>query len=380
MKNKLVIIFAFALAFIACENQENSFDDFGSTAVYFPFQTPIRTLIQGRYDLGFNDNDNNGRFEIGLTMTGVYENTEDRTVGFELAPDLIDAAALGLDTVNVKILPASYYTIEQESPLTIPAGSIKGRIPVQLTDDFFNDPLAYAGENEVHYVVPLKITNYEGIDSLLTGVPAEGVLNPIKIKADDWETLPKDYTLYGIKFTNKYSGIYLRRGEDIFQGTKDSLNISSGIRIDNPNYSDTVIYSKEYVEQDELTSVITSGKNQVTNTNLIKRGTISSDKELAITLEVSDNGDVIVSPVENGNQTVTGSGKWVEDGDQWGGKTQNVLYLEYQFTDIDTIQYKTFGRVTDEVYINFQHQVKDTLVVRDRNIKFEEFIINLEKN
>ncbi|MFK8058877.1 MAG: DUF1735 domain-containing protein [Polaribacter sp.] len=144
MKNKLIIIIAFAFAFIACENQENSFDDFGSTSVYFPFQTPIRTLIQGKYDLGFNDNDNKGRFEIGLIMSGVYQNTQDRKVEFQLAPELIDAAALGLDTVNVKILPASYYTIEQTSPVTIPAGSTKGRIPVQLTDAFFDDPLVFA--------------------------------------------------------------------------------------------------------------------------------------------------------------------------------------------------------------------------------------------
>ena len=45
---------------------------------------------------------------------------------------------------------------------------------------------------------------------LLTGEPAEGVTNPISIKADDWQTLPKDYTLFGIKYMNKYQGIYLR--------------------------------------------------------------------------------------------------------------------------------------------------------------------------
>ena len=138
MKIKLVIIFAIALGLMACENQENEFPDFGSTSVYFPFQTPVRTLIQGKYDLGFNDNDNNGRFEIGVTMTGVYNNNKSRRVHFELAPDLIDAAELGLDTVNVKVLPASYYTIEQESPVTIPSGSTKGRIPVQLSDAFFD--------------------------------------------------------------------------------------------------------------------------------------------------------------------------------------------------------------------------------------------------
>ena len=53
MKIKYLIICAIAFSFMACENQENEFDDFGSTSVYFPFQTPVRTLIQGKYDLGF---------------------------------------------------------------------------------------------------------------------------------------------------------------------------------------------------------------------------------------------------------------------------------------------------------------------------------------
>lgn len=376
MKNKLVIILAFALALVACENQDNSFDDFGSTSVYFPFQTPIRTLILGDYDLGFNDNDNNGRFEIGVIMSGVYENTKDRKVGFELAPDLIDAASLGVDTVNVKILPASYYTIEQTSPVTIPAGSTKGRIPVQLNDAFFDDPLSFAGDNEVHYVIPLKITNYEGLDSLLTGVSL--IDNPISIRADDWSIKPKDYTLYGIKFMNKYSGKHLRRGEDILLGSKDSVNVASGNSVKN-DISETIVYSEQYITQDEITSLTTSGKNQVTNTTRIRRGSLPSDTDLSIKIQVNDNGDITVSPVPGGNQTVTGTGKWVREGDEWGGKKRNTMTLEYQFNDVNTIEYLRFGRVTDRVSINLLHKVKETLVMRDRDVKFEEFIIDLNK-
>ena len=211
MKIKL-IIFAFALCLMACENQDVEFKNFGSTSVYFPFQTPIRTLILGEYDLGFNENDNNHRFEIGVTMSGVYKNEKNRKVYFEFAPELIDAALLGIESVNVQVLPSSYYTIEQESPVTIPVGSFKGRILVQLKDAFFEDPLSFAGEGEVNYVLPLRITDFEELDSLLTGVPL--VENPIKIFGDDWEIKPKDYTLFGIKFMNKYQGVYLRRGID----------------------------------------------------------------------------------------------------------------------------------------------------------------------
>jgi len=194
MKIKYLIICAIAFSLMACENQENEFEDFGSSSVYFPFQTPVRTLIQGKYDLGLNENDNNGRFEIGVIMSGVYNNTKDRRVHFEVAPGLIDVNQLdGVNSLNVQVLPPAYYTIEQSSPVTIPSGSTKGRIPVQLSDAFFDDPLSFVAEKDsVNYVLPLRITDYEELDSLLSGVPADGVISPIKIKAEDWQTQPKD--------------------------------------------------------------------------------------------------------------------------------------------------------------------------------------------
>lgn len=387
MKKKLVIIFAFVFTFMACENQENVFPDFGSTAVYFPFQTPIRTLIQGRYDLGFNENDNLGRFEIGVTMSGVFENTVDRQVGFELAPDLIDAALLGLDTVNVKVLPPAYYTIEQTSPVTIPAGSIKGRIPVQLNDAFFDDPLAYAGEDEVHYVLPLKITSFQGLDSLLTGVPA--VANPIRIRAEDWSTLPKDYTLYGIKFINKYSGIHLRRGQDKVVGTSQSVKRDpNGIVLENgdvTNYDEEIIYRAEFVVQDELTPITTIGRNKALSTTPVRRpAAIANNNSLSLELTFNNNDELVIANADaNSNLTITGTGRLVEDGDEWGGKRQNVIYLQYQYTEQEqeVTEERVFGRLisTTTTTLNLTHTVNDTLVMRNRNIKFEEFTINLEK-
>ncbi|NRD23074.1 DUF1735 domain-containing protein [Winogradskyella litoriviva] len=371
----LTIICAIAFSFIACENQENDFDDFGSTSVYFPFQTPIRTIIQGEYDLGFNENDNNGIFEIGVIMSGVYENDINRKVYFELAPDLIDAAALGLDTVNVKVLPSSYYTIQQESPVTIPAGSTKGRIPVQLSDAFFNDPQSFGDFGEVHYVVPLRITDYEELDSLLVGVPAEGVTNPIKIKADDWETQPKDYTLFGIKFMNKYEGMYLRRGEDKIVGT--STILENGVT-ETINIDDSTVYSEEFVVQDEVTLVKTSGRNKATSTNLVRRAGIPSNSTVSLELTFDDNGEIVITSAEDEtNFVVTGSGTFVVDGDEWGGESRDVIYLEYQYRDLEVVQEFVFGQLVSESTLDLMHTVKDTLVIRDRNVSFEEFQIQL---
>ena len=376
MKIKFLIILAMAFSFTACENQDNDFDDFGSTSVYFPFQTPVRTLIQGKYNLGSNENDNNSRFEIGVIMSGVYENTTDRRVHFELASDLIDPNVLtGIDSVNVQVLPSSYYTIEQSSPVTIPAGSTNGRIPIQLEDAFFDDPLAFAEFGDVHYVIPLRITDFEALDSLLTGISI--VDNPIKIRPEDWNPEPKDYTLFGVKFFNKYHGSYLRRGEDKVVGTSKKFTNATGVT-EATDIDDSTVYRAEFVVQDEVTPVSTAGRNKVISTNLVRRAGIPSNSTLSLELSIDDNGGVTITNAdEDSSITITGTGTFVEEGDEWGGEKRDVIYLEYQYQDIEVVEEKVFGQVVASTTVDLMHTVNDTLVIRDRDVKFEEFVVEL---
>ena len=376
MKIKFLIILAMAFSFTACENQDNDFDDFGSTSVYFPFQTPVRTLIQGKYNLGSNENDNNSRFEIGVIMSGVYENTTDRRVHFELASDLIDPNVLtGIDSVNVQVLPSSYYTIEQSSPVTIPAGSTNGRIPIQLEDAFFDDPLAFAEFGDVHYVIPLRITDFEALDSLLTGISI--VDNPIKIRPEDWNPEPKDYTLFGVKFFNKYHGSYLRRGEDKVVGTSKKFTNATGVT-ETTDIDDSTVYRAEFVVQDEVTPVSTAGRNKVISTNLVRRAGIPSNSTLSLELSIDDNGGVTITNAdEDSSITITGTGTFVEEGDEWGGEKRDVIYLEYQYQDIEVVEEKVFGQVVASTTVDLMHTVNDTLVIRDRDVKFEEFVVEL---
>lgn len=375
MKIKLIAIFTIVLGFMSCENQETVFDDFGSESVYFPFQRPVRTIIQGDYDLGFNDNDNLGRFEIGVVMSGVYENRENRSVSFEVAPELIDPSLLGITSVNVQPLPTSYYTIEQESPIVIPSGSTDGRISIQLNDAFFDDPLSFAPFGEVNYVIPLKITQIQALDSLLTGVPI--VDNPITIKDEDWNPAPKDYTLFGVKFMNKYAGVHLRRGEDKVVGTSIFDNFSGQPEV--TSIDTTSVYRAEFVVQDELAAVITKGRNKAGVTNRVRRGKIASNAEVTLLLEFNENGDITITSGEDETLVVTGTGRWVEDGDEWGGKRQNVIYLEYQYRDVEVVQDIFFGSVISETTVDLLHTVKDTLVMRNRDVKFEQFVIEIEE-
>ena len=327
------------MGILACENQDTEFKDFGTTACYFPFQTPARTLILGKYDLGFNDNDNDHRFEIGVTMGGVYENKEDRRIYFELAPQLME----GHDSI-VNVLPESYYTIETTSPVTIPAGSTKGRIMVQLNDAFFNDTLSFAPENMVYYVVPLLITGVENLDSILSGKPV--VDDPSRLVAADWAIEPKDYTLYGIKFINKYHAMYLRRGVD-------AMTTAGGSTVLNT-------YHAEYVEKDELVMATTTGRNSVELSNIVRRGSASSPGSVNIELLFDDNDNCSIRSFEDDPYNVSGTGKFVENGGFWGGEEHDALFLEYSYTDQAN---------------NETHVVNDTLVVRNRNVVFEEFVL-----
>lgn len=331
----------------ACENQPITFDDFGKTACYFPYQSPARTIILGKYDEGFNDNDNLRQFEIGVVMTGVYTNKEDRKVYFELDTALLSNIA------NSKYLPANQYTIETASPVIIPKGDTKGRILVKLTDAFFNDPNNasdfYKPTGVVcNYAIPLKITKVEGLDSILSGLAI--VENPNRTVATDWKFLPKDYTLFGVKYINKYHGYYLRRGADkLINATTDVV-------------AGTKTYRGQYVEKSEVAKAQTVNLNTITIPSIIRRYNAPDGGTLTLrAVFASDNTCIVYNNVTSEQ---IGTGTLKENGDMWGGKARDVIYLDYAYTDVPR---------------NEKHEVKDTMVIRDRGVGFELFIPTLKQ-
>jgi hypothetical protein len=339
--NTTAILFVIlTIVLVSCENAGIEFDDFGKTVCYFPYQTPARTLILGKYDQGFNENDNKYQFEIGVTMTGVYENKSDRKVYFNL-----DQALLS-NVTNVLPLPANYYTIETASPVIIPKGDIKGRIMVKLTDTFFNDPKAIASLNTANYAIPLVISSVEGLDSIYSGKPA--VANPNRIKKTDWVVAPKDYTLFGIKYINKFHGNYLRRGADKLT---NALNVEVG----------TTIYRNQYVERNELVKASSFDLTSVTLPNIIRRFGGANGGTINLKLVFAADGKCSV--YNTFDNSAIGAGVFKENGDKWGGIPQDVIYLNYAYTDL---------------VLNEKHQVNDTLVIRDRGVVFETFSLTIQ--
>lgn len=334
MKKILVILTLFT-GLIACENQKNDFPDFGRTDGFFPYQYPVRTLILG-HDYTDNTNDNNHKFLISATFGGVYENKLNRVFTIELAPGLCNKVLFSSTNDTIHIMPAAYYTLAS-TQITIPAGEIHGGVEVHLNDAFFNDPLAL----KLTYVIPVRIVSATNIDSVLRGKPTLGKLNPDPRLTTDWAILPKDFTMFGVKFVNPYNGSYIHRGVNI---VKDG----SGTVLE------TNVYHTYYVEKNEIWSLVNTSKNQVT----VQGNTHSTLVPGFLNMNLTFAGDstCTIAQATGSTYTITGSGKFISNSDIWGNQPRNAIFMSYQLTSGTN----TFSAT-------------DTLTVRDRAVTMQTF-------
>lgn len=330
MKKIFLLLSLFLIMNYSCKNQDWEFDDYDYTTTYFAFQTPVRTLVLGDYNFD-NTNDNNHRFIISTAIGGVYNNNVDREVRFVIDETLTN----NLYAVNEEIipLPRSYYTLSDNDKMIIPKGSFTGGVTVQLNDAFFQDSLS----TFTKYVIPVKIVS-STTDSILRGSPARP--NPDPRIAGDWVQVPKDYTLFGIKYVNEYHGRYLLRGAT-------QVKAADGSEVER------IVYRNALVEKDEVVSVNTAGRKKVMYRNAIRlSGGSPGTFDMLLTFDDNDNCTI----TQRSGFQVTGTGKFVKNGDEWGGEKRAVLHLDYQIND---------GTYT--------HMVKDTLVFRDKAVALQEF-------
>src|ERR671920_311495 len=109
MKKTFPILFIL-LSILASCNKDWQFPDYKYTTVYFPYQSPVRTLVLGE-DIIDNTLDNQHKFQIMATMGGVYENKKDVTIDVSIDTSL--ASKLKFNALNgddVVALPDNYYT------------------------------------------------------------------------------------------------------------------------------------------------------------------------------------------------------------------------------------------------------------------------------
>lgn len=333
----LIIIVFITIGMYSCKNEEWSFPDFDYTTTYFPYQYPVRTLVLGDYYFD-NTNDNQHKFLIGAHMGGVYENKKDIQVGIALDESLTNNLYHSTLGTPIKALPKEYYTLSNGSQIVIANGSLSGAIEVQLTPAFFEDTLAIG----TNYVIPLRITS-STTDSVLMGSSSKN--SPDPRVSTDWTIVPKNFTLFGIKYVNEYHGKYLLRGTSVIKAADGST-------------VETIVYRQKYVEQNAVVPLLTYRRNSVKYSNSIRHTVGGSPGSFEMNITFDTNGSAVISNTPRFSQfPVTGTAKMVKDAEEWGEKKRNVIYLDYQIQ---------VGTQT--------HQIKDTLVFRDKAVVFEEYV------
>jgi len=337
---KLVFISLIVLSmFTSCHNQDWEFPDYKYTTVYFPYQSPIRTLVLGK-DIYDNTLDNAHKCKIMATMGGVYENKIDRTLKIVIDNSLCDSLKFDSDSGKYVLpMPANYYSLAEDMQIVIPSGSISGGIEVQLTDAFFADPRSITNS----FVIPLRIKSVTNADSVLSGVAL--VDNPNRLVPDNWSTAPKDYVLYCIKYVNPWNGAYLRRGIDVGKGNNGNTSLDTTITLHN-----------QYVERDQVVYMKTVSMDEVSLSLTTRDKGNSTDVPFELRIKVDNTGKCIVSAPDTASFIVAGNGEFISDGDEWGGEKRDVMHLKYQVN---------FGTTS--------HTFTDTLVMRDRQVIMETF-------
>ena len=312
---KILILSCFILTVCcSCSNKELSFPDYKYTSVYFPYQSPVRTLVLGN-DIFDNTLDNEHKFTIMATMGGVYTNNRDISIDVSMDPALCNNLTFGQGGSNVIVMPTNYYTFPKDMTIHIPSGSVMGGMEVELTDAFFADPRAITNT----FVIPLRMNAVKNADSILT---------------------PKNYTLYAIKYINPWHGNYLRRGVEAIKDNAGDTNI---------------VYHTQYVETDQVCSI---GTQSLSGDSLLLNGKsrMNLDMPFQLQLTFDNSGKCNIKGLPSASYTVTGNGEFIKGGDAWGNQKRDVLHLKY------TVDFGTSV-----------HNFTDTLVIRDRGVKFETF-------
>lgn len=165
MKKSLWILAAMAgTLFTACENGDWEFPDYKYSAVYFAYQSPIRTITLGEDNSVDNSLDNEHKCQIMATVAGVYENKKDVEIGIRVDNTLCDGFKFESTGGDIIPMPASHYTLGGDK-IVIKKGNILGGVTVNLTDAYFNDPKSV----ELNYVIPVVMTGVQNADTILQG-------------------------------------------------------------------------------------------------------------------------------------------------------------------------------------------------------------------
>lgn len=286
-------LLALMASFTACENGDQTFDDYeGGTTAYFAYQSPVRTIVLGddEYDTTL---DKAHKLKILATFGGSY-NGRNATVNVAVDNSLCDNLTFA-DGTQVKAMPKEYYQLSTTAFNF--NGGMQGGTEVQLTDDFFKDPDAVKNT----YVIPLVMQNQTGFDRIATGTLKEGKTGS-RTNASIWETAPRDYVMYCVKYQNKYSGWWLTNHNT----STDNIEKASQVQITTRTLNSSV-YTVEFQEGSKILKA-----------------------DLLLTFDDKEN--CTITSLTEGVKA-TGSGSWADNGiHSWNNKDRDLMELNAEIT------------------------------------------------
>nr|WP_295927957.1 DUF1735 domain-containing protein [uncultured Dyadobacter sp.] len=156
---KKITTMALGLVLLMSSCYDDYIKDFDYTAVYFMYQTNVRTFVVGE----------GMKIEVGAALAGVRENRQDRIVNFVMdnalvnkdaltamkgGPNYIREAVSSVDTL--KPMPGDYFTISDNSKMVIKSGDHMGSVVIRADSAKF---LKDASTIRPGYAIPFYITS-----------------------------------------------------------------------------------------------------------------------------------------------------------------------------------------------------------------------------
>lgn len=354
--SKIMSLGVLALGLASCQNGDVEFPDYeNGTTVYFPYQTPVRTIALGdeEYDTSM---DQAHKCKIMATFGGSY-NGSNGVVQVEVDNSLVNDLKFA-DGTPVKAMPASYYQLSTTS-LNF-NGTFNGATEVQLTDAFFADPDAVKNT----YVIPLVMKSQTGFGQILTGTAAAEGATPWRLDAAAWKVVPQDYTLYCVKYQNKYTGYWLAQGTDVV--TDEEGNKTQERKISTVEKRPTIqLLTKSLTECILSVSYQFNYKELVEENGEMKEKMLTHTMNADLCLTFDNSGSISVKSLTPG-VTATGSGTWVDNGAKaaWNQKDRDMIDVTY------TVDFGSNFGINN---VHLAAKTTDNLIWQRSGIKVEEF-------
>ena len=316
MKKNIFIIITALLGLTSC--YDDYVTNYANPAIGFANHVDVRSIIVGE---GMT-------FSTGVALAGVIDNTDDRTVGYQVQDTLASKTKLGAMATSaqsyivsyaggidsLKLLPSSEYSLVNEGgkagETIIRSGSHVGKITVQIDSAAY---LSGSASLTPDYVIPLEITDGNGIDII-----------------SDYS-----YTVIGVRYENMLFGNW-------WHGGKATTTLASG-------KDSTWTYATSIPQSTDKVWTLTTVSPHSLTANAVAGELNGTAAQMKLTL--GKDGSVTVEPVDGATYKVEA------DGESRYNRARLLqdrkVFLNYKFTDKDG----NLWHATDT--LTFRNRVRD---------------------